>query len=121
MLIKDVFVRAPASKPLEEHTVTLYENFNRGLQISRHSNYLGTRQMLPNGQYGPYKWLTYEDVNELRTIIGSSLIKLSKNINANYKLAFHKIGIYSVNRKEWIITEQACSAYSLVVVPICKN
>ncbi len=28
------------------------------------------------------------------------------------------IGLYSINRAEWVIAEQACNAYSIVTVPL---
>ena len=35
-------------------------------------------------------------------------------------LGYWNLGLYSVNRLEWGITEQACYAYSLAVVALCK-
>jgi long-chain acyl-CoA synthetase len=29
-----------------------------------------------------------------------------------------KVGLYFINREEWVITEQACNSYAFVSVPL---
>ncbi|PPE02342.1 hypothetical protein GOBAR_DD00676 [Gossypium barbadense] len=58
-----------------------------------------------------YKWMTYGEAGTARAAIGSGLI-------------YHGIpkgsciGLYFINRPEWLIVDHACSAYSLVSVPL---
>lgn len=48
---------------------------------------------------------------ELRTELGSGLL--------HYGLAPHQtVGIYSVNCAGWVLTAEACNAYSMVTVPL---
>ncbi|KAG0479753.1 hypothetical protein HPP92_010611 [Vanilla planifolia] len=58
-----------------------------------------------------YKWMTYGETCTSRSAIGSGLI-------------YHDIpkgacvGLYFINRPEWIIVDHACSAFSYVSVPL---
>lgn len=61
-----------------------------------------------------YVWMSYNQVNERATRFGSGLINKFKFTTDNKSF----IGIYSQNRPEWVITEQAVNAYSFVIVPL---
>ncbi|XP_021120654.1 long-chain-fatty-acid--CoA ligase 1 isoform X1 [Heterocephalus glaber] len=87
---------------------TLYDVFQRGIQVSNNGPCLGSRK--PDQ---PYEWLSYKQVEELSEYIGSAL--LQKGFKASPD---QFIGIFSQNRPEWVIIEQACFAYSMVVVPL---
>uniref|UniRef100_A0A8C0WKA4 Long-chain-fatty-acid--CoA ligase n=1 Tax=Castor canadensis TaxID=51338 RepID=A0A8C0WKA4_CASCN len=87
---------------------TLYEGFQRGLQVSNNGPCLGSRK--PDQ---PYEWLSYKQVAELSECVGSALI------HKGFKASPDQfIGIFSQNRPEWVIVEQACFTYSMVVVPL---
>lgn len=89
---------------------TLHDNFVYSVETFRDCRYLGTR-FHADGTIGDYKWMTYGEASTSRTAIGSGLI-------------FHgipegaRIGLYFINRPEWIIVDHACSAYSYVSVPL---
>ncbi|GLU08851.1 hypothetical protein SLE2022_257360 [Rubroshorea leprosula] len=89
---------------------TLHDNFERSVDTFRDYKYLGTRIRV-DGTVGEYKWMTYGEAGTARTAIGSGLI-------------FHRIpkgssvGLYFINRPEWLIVDHACSAYSFVSVPL---
>ncbi|OBS66902.1 hypothetical protein A6R68_04562 [Neotoma lepida] len=87
---------------------TLYDGFQRGIQVSNNGPCLGSRK--PNQ---PYEWISYKQVAELAECIGSALIE--KGFKASPE---QFIGIFSQNRPEWVIIEQGCFAYSMVVVPL---
>ncbi|ELW47037.1 Long-chain-fatty-acid--CoA ligase 1 [Tupaia chinensis] len=87
---------------------TLYEGFQRGIQVSNNGPCLGSRK--PDQ---PYEWLSYKQVSELSECIGSALIQ--KGFKASPD---QFIGIFAQNRPEWVIIEQGCFAYSMVVVPL---
>ncbi|KFO24337.1 long-chain-fatty-acid--CoA ligase 1 isoform X3 [Fukomys damarensis] len=87
---------------------TLYDVFQRGIQVSNNGPCLGSRK--PDQ---PYEWLSYKQVEELSEYIGSAL--LQKGFKASQD---QFIGIFSQNRPEWVIIEQACFAYSMVIVPL---
>ena len=96
--------------PYTEKISTLYQNFNEGVKASRHANCLGYREPSPSGDYSDYKWYTYEQVQDFSTQLGTFLAR-----NCPSKA---KIGILSINSPQWIITQEACNAYSLILVPL---
>ena len=72
---------------------------------------MGQRVEDAKGNVGKYSWLTFSQVGEARTALGSGLIHLG------FRPGTH-VGIYSVNCVEWSITDHACHAYSMVPVPL---
>lgn len=89
---------------------TCHDNFVRSTEVFRDCNYLGTR-IRPDGTVGQYEWITYEEAGTTRTAIGSGLV-----CNGIPKGAC--VGLYFINRPEWIIVDHACSAYSYISVPL---
>ncbi|KAE8706199.1 Long chain acyl-CoA synthetase 7, peroxisomal [Hibiscus syriacus] len=88
---------------------TLHDNFVRAVDTFRDYKYLGTR-IGDDGKVGGYKWMTYGEAGTARAAIGSGLIYgIPKGAC---------VGIYFINRPEWLIVDHACSAYSLVSVPL---
>ncbi|KAK6265851.1 hypothetical protein QUC31_016688 [Theobroma cacao] len=89
---------------------TLHDNLVHAVDTFRDYKYLGTRIRV-DGTVGEYKWITYGEAGTARATIGSGLI-------------YHGIpkgscvGIYFINRPEWLIVDHSCSAYSLVSVPL---
>ncbi|XP_065755863.1 long-chain-fatty-acid--CoA ligase 1 isoform X3 [Phocoena phocoena] len=87
---------------------TLYEGFQRGVQLSNNDPCLGSRK--PDQ---PYEWLSYKQVAEMSECVGSALL------HKGFKAAPDQfIGIFSQNRPEWVIIEQGCFTYSMVIVPL---
>jgi long-chain acyl-CoA synthetase len=91
---------------------TLYDNFMRGVRLYPKRPCLGEREVDDNGQAGEYRWQTYAEVAKRFTWFGSGLLELTGLQSGAF------VGIYSINRPEWVIVEQACNAYSLVPVPL---
>lgn len=96
---------------------TLYEMFEHGLQVSGKRPFLGRRAIYRIGQpvrlLSEYEWISFEEAAKQRTEVGSGLYSLITEEKLNTK-----IGIYSVNRPEWVIADQAMQAYSLVNVAL---
>ncbi|NWS19449.1 ACSL1 ligase, partial [Pachyramphus minor] len=87
---------------------TAYDIFQRGLQVSNNGPCLGFRK--PNQ---PYEWISYKEVSDRAESVGSALLHRGfKPSHIQY------IGIFSQNRPEWVIIEQGCYAFSMVVVPL---
>ncbi|XP_063131132.1 long-chain-fatty-acid--CoA ligase 1 isoform X3 [Rattus norvegicus] len=87
---------------------TMYDGFQRGIQVSNDGPCLGSRK--PNQ---PYEWISYKQVAEMAECIGSALIQKGfKPCSEQF------IGIFSQNRPEWVTIEQGCFTYSMVVVPL---
>ncbi|KAK1316326.1 Long chain acyl-CoA synthetase 6, peroxisomal [Acorus calamus] len=89
---------------------TLHDNFVRAVDTFRDYKYLGTRIRV-DGTVGEYKWMTYGEAGTFRTAVGSSLVYYGIPKGSC-------IGLYFINRPEWIIVDHACSAYSYVSVPL---
>uniref|UniRef100_A0A2N9EE49 Long-chain-fatty-acid--CoA ligase n=1 Tax=Fagus sylvatica TaxID=28930 RepID=A0A2N9EE49_FAGSY len=80
------------------------------VETFRDYKYLGTR-IREDGTVGEYKWMTYGEAGTAREAIGSGL-----QYHGLQKGAC--IGLYFINRPEWLIVDHACSAYSYISVPL---
>ncbi|XP_048527648.1 long chain acyl-CoA synthetase 6, peroxisomal-like [Triticum urartu] len=89
---------------------TLHDNFVYAVETFTDCRYLGTR-VCADGAVGDYKWMTYGEASTSRIAIGSGLIYHGISEGA-------RIGLYFINRPEWIIIDHACAAYSYVSVPL---
>jgi long-chain acyl-CoA synthetase len=89
---------------------TLHDNFVRSAETFRDYKYLGTRIRV-DGTVGEYKWITYGEAGSARSAIGSGLVY-------HGIIKGSSVGLYFINRPEWIIVDHACSAYSFTSVPL---
>jgi long-chain acyl-CoA synthetase len=89
---------------------TLHDNFVHAVETFRDYKYLGTR-IREDGTVGEYKWMTYGEAGTAREAIGSGLQYHGLQRGAC-------IGLYFINRPEWLIVDHACSAYSYISVPL---
>ncbi|KNE67637.1 hypothetical protein AMAG_12091 [Allomyces macrogynus ATCC 38327] len=90
---------------------SLHENFLLGVKIASDNPYLGHRIRNEDGSLGPYEWETYAQVYERVKKLGSGLAQLSIDHQ-------EAVGLYSINRPEWVIAEQACYLHMLTTVPL---
>lgn len=90
---------------------TLRQSFLMSVSRNRDNPFLGTRERLPDGKFGAYRWKTYGQVSELVDALAAGMSSLQLRAKA-------PVGLFSINREEWIITEQACFASSFVTVPL---
>ncbi|XP_004304992.1 PREDICTED: long chain acyl-CoA synthetase 6, peroxisomal [Fragaria vesca subsp. vesca] len=90
--------------------VTLHDNFVRSAETFKDHKYLGTR-IRSDGTVGEYKWMTYGEAATVREALGSGLW-----LNGIQKGAC--VGLFFINRPEWLIVDHACSAYSFISVPL---
>ncbi|NWZ64505.1 ACSL5 ligase, partial [Acrocephalus arundinaceus] len=91
-----------------EDAKTLYEAFQRGVNISGNGDCLGYRKPKQ-----PYQWLTYKQVSDRTKYLGSGLLQKGCQPSSS-----QFIGIFAQNRPEWVISEYACYTYSMVAVPL---
>ncbi|CAK9142527.1 unnamed protein product [Ilex paraguariensis] len=89
---------------------TLHDNFVHSVETYQDYKYLGSRIRV-DGTVGEYKWMTYGEAGTARLAIGSGLVYhgISKG---------SCVGLYFINRPEWLIVDHACSAYSYLSVPL---
>lgn len=89
---------------------TLHDNFVHACEAFQDYKYLGTRIRV-DGTVGEYKWMTYGETATARLAIGSGLHYHGFESGST-------IGIYFLNRPEWLVVDHACSAYSYISVPL---
>lgn len=89
---------------------TLHDNFVHAIESFRDLKFLGTR-IREDGSIGQYKWMTYGEAGAARAAIGSGLV-----LHGIPKGSC--IGLYLINRPEWVLAEHACSSYSYISVPL---
>lgn len=89
---------------------TLHDNFEHSVELYRDYKYLGTRIRI-DGTVGEYKWITYGEAATARSAVGSGLRHHGLESGSC-------VGLYFINRPEWIIVDHACSAYSYPSVPL---
>lgn len=94
-----------------EDIPTAYHSFRRAAERFGNNPCLGKREKLPNGNAGPYRWLTYAEVKAK-----------ASNIAAGFKHIgvpnFGHIGIFSINCVEWQITSIAANMQSLCTISL---
>ncbi|KAL2609860.1 hypothetical protein R1flu_028433 [Riccia fluitans] len=90
---------------------TLHDNLANSARVYEDCKYLGARVRREDGSAGEYKWMTYGEVGAARSAIGSALVKHGIPKGSC-------VGLYMINRPEWVIVEQACNSYSYVSVPL---
>ncbi|KAG0355353.1 hypothetical protein BGZ54_001184, partial [Gamsiella multidivaricata] len=88
------------------------------LKTSPNGPALGRRVYDPiTKTFGGYAWETYTEVNDRITRLGSGLVKIHQKAYELQSVAQRwSLGIWAINRPEWTITSEACSAYNLVSV-----
>ncbi|KAL2490534.1 Long chain acyl-CoA synthetase 7 [Abeliophyllum distichum] len=90
--------------------VTLHDNFLHAVETFQDYKYLGTRIRI-DGTIGEYKWMTYGEAGTARSALGSGLRHYGLQPGAC-------VGLYFINRPEWLVVDHACSAYSFISVPL---
>ncbi|KAJ3207226.1 Long chain acyl-CoA synthetase 7 peroxisomal [Entophlyctis luteolus] len=91
---------------------TLHENFLHGVEVAADLPFLGTRPVT-NGLAGPYIWQTYREVKKRIENLGAGILTTFKELSEH-----PHVGIYSVNRAEWVIIEHACYLTAQTTVPL---
>ncbi|XP_068706534.1 long-chain-fatty-acid--CoA ligase 6-like isoform X2 [Montipora capricornis] len=88
---------------------TPYEGFLHTLRTSGKAPCLGAR----GGPENKYQWLTFDEVHERASNLGSGLVNIGCEPSQN---TF--VGIYGPNCIEWDLADLACQMFSMVSVPI---
>ncbi|KAI8900615.1 hypothetical protein BC833DRAFT_513482, partial [Globomyces pollinis-pini] len=97
------------------HSKTVQDLFMYSVKAFPNNPFLGTRfPSLNKGQvvWSDYQWKTYGQFNEDRLNFGAGLINLY-NKYVTEKAAQWFIGIFALNRYEWIVSDLGAGAYSI--------
>ncbi|EGC35547.1 fatty acyl-CoA synthetase [Dictyostelium purpureum] len=90
-------------------TKTLYDVYQVNKDSDR--NFLGIRELLADGKRGDYKWITYKQGVIRANHISSALVYCGAKKG-------DRIGIFSINRPEWVLSDMAAMNQSLVPVAL---
>ncbi|KAJ2809501.1 medium-chain fatty acid-CoA ligase faa2 [Coemansia guatemalensis] len=71
----------------------------------------GYRPMDENNVPGPYKWMTFREVKDSATDIGSGFTKLGAGSKS-------RVGIFSPNCIQWSLVDHGCCVYGQISVPM---
>ncbi|KAI8323245.1 acetyl-CoA synthetase-like protein [Martensiomyces pterosporus] len=90
-----------------QEATTVYELLERMVRLYPDVPFLGARQFDPKMQtFGEYAWKTARDTATLVDDFGSGLDWVfSKHVPSASKFEQQPLGIYSINRPEWLLTE----------------
>ena len=89
---------------------TLYESFEDSCNKHGNEQYLGT--LVGKDDQKVYKWITYNEAKRFVKNIATSLYHQDGIRKGG------KVGIFFINRTEWVLLDHACSSMSAITVPI---
>ena len=95
----------PSSLPGDP--TSLYDMFQKSVAKFGDNNCLGAR----TGKGGEYEWMTYKEVDEKVTRIGSAMAAVGLN-------AHDRVGVYGPNSPEWMMAMQGCNRMNIYCVPL---
>ncbi|KOM35344.1 hypothetical protein LR48_Vigan02g149400 [Vigna angularis] len=96
--------------PLDPVFSTTWDIFCESVKNYPNNPMLGRRKIV-DGKFGPYVWSTYKEVYD-------EVLHISSALRASGAEVGGRIGIYGSNCPEWIVAMEACSAQSLICVPL---
>ena len=106
-----------------------YALFQHAVKLYPENDCLGCRSVLDDGSLGAYEYENYSTINLRRRNFGSGMFYVLKNgpfqptDGVVEKIDNHfdgpsddsfVVSIFSSNRKEWVISDLACSSYSII-------
>lgn len=97
---------------------TLYELFQRGIKMSGNKPCMGYRPISADGGAGDFQWMTYTQCWDMIQQVGAALHNMDLAPLSQDDDPMRMVGLFTKNRYEWVIVEQACNAYGGVVVPL---
>ncbi|KAJ3150788.1 Long chain acyl-CoA synthetase 7 peroxisomal [Geranomyces michiganensis] len=105
------------------HIKTLYDLFENALKHNPKARCLGRREVVGRDKSGAliwtdYVWQDYKTVGERRMNFGSGLQYIFEDVLGGTVDEKYNLGIYSINRPEWLIADWAADAYSNATVAL---
>ena len=104
---------------------TVLESFEINLKKNRHKcNFLGFRKKINKDKLeNKYTWITYEEADELLTNFSKGLnaLNLCPIIEIEKEGPYRLLGIYSRNKKEWLLSYLGAIKDSITIVTIYET
>ncbi|KAG0071458.1 hypothetical protein BGZ89_010584 [Linnemannia elongata] len=101
---------------------TLYDLFQSSLAKFQDKDMLGSRNYdSVTKTWSGYNWQSYRQVDQRVNAFGSGVMHINEAVLGNTQLNRWSLGIWSLNRPEWFISEMICNYYNLVSVPLYET
>ena len=104
---------------------TVWESFEINLIKKRHkNNFIGYRKKIKKDELEKkYTWINYEQANDILTnfSLGLNILNLCPVIKFEDEQSFRFLGIYSRNKKEWLLSYLGAMRDSITIVTIYET
>ena len=125
ILRNPMYAKKELSQKMAYGCETVLQSFELNLIKKRNEcNFLGYRKKINKDELEKkYTWISYEKANELLTnfSFGLNVLKLCPIINIEKEGDFRFLGIYSRNKKEWLLSYLGAIKDSITVVTIYET
>jgi long-chain acyl-CoA synthetase len=113
------------TKKMQFGCETILQSFERNLKFNRHKcNFIGYRKKINKDELEKkFTWITYEEANNIMTYfcLGLNLMNFCPEINIENEGIFRFLGIYSRNKKEWLLSFLGAMKDSITIVTIYET
>ena len=104
---------------------TILQSFERNLKFKRNKcNFIGYRKKIDKNELEKkFTWITYEEANNIMTnfCLGLNLMKFCPEISFENEGIFRFLGMYSRNKKEWLLSFLGAMKDSITIVTIYET
>ena len=125
ILRNPMYAKKELSQKMAYGCETVLQSFELNLIKKRNEcNFLGYRKKINKDELEKkYTWISYEKANELLTdfSLGLNVLKLCPVINIEKEGNYRFLGIYSRNKKEWLLSYLGAMKDSITVVTLYET
>ena len=104
---------------------TVLQSFERNLKFNRHKcNFIGFRKKINKDELEKkFTWITYGEANDLMTYfcLGLNVMNFCPKIDIENEGSFRFLGIFSRNKKEWLLSFLGAMKDSITIVTIYET
>ena len=113
------------TKTMQFGCETILQSFERNLKFKRHKcNFIGYRKKINKDELEKkFTWITYEEADNIMTnfCLGLNLMNFCPKINFENEGVFRFLGIYSRNKKEWLLSFLGAMKDSITIVTLYET
>ena len=106
----------------DESVNSLFQNFQKNWKLYKNENCLGTKTK--EGDKFVYKWKSYDQIHNELQVLATALKEEELAVKVHdpdFNMTIEVVGICSVNREEWLVTDLACNLLNITSVPIYET
>ena len=108
----------------DENIHSLYQNFSAKWKEYKNEDCLGTKVKNVTSGDWEYTWRTYDEIHTDTQILAHAIQKENLEadvLDSDFNLNIKTVGIVSINREEWLVTDLACNLLDLTSVPLYET